>query len=146
MKHYYNKKTKSFYIDKINEKIPENSVEITEEQHNELYNAINTGCVIFDDLTHSESPPSAYHKWNEKTKKWVNDPVAENTATIVQNQSIKNALITEANEKIAVLQDAIDLDMQESSEEEQIKQWKIYRVKLNRIDVKKVTEWPQKPK
>lgn len=144
MKHFYNQKTNSFYIDEINTEIPENSVEITEKQHSELHNAINAGRIIFDDLTFSDPPPSIFHKWNGK--KWVKDKEAENAATIEQNQAMKNSLINEANEKIAILQDVIDLDMQEANEEELLKQWKIYRVKLNRIDVKEVTEWPQKPK
>lgn len=64
-----------------------------------------------------------------------------------QNESIRNSLITEANEKITILQDIIELDMQESNEEEQLKQWKKYRVQLNRIDIKQAEkiQWPEKP-
>ena len=144
MKHYYNHKTKSFYIDEINEEIPENSVEITEKQHSELHNAINAGCIIFDDLTFSDPPPSIFHKWNGK--KWVKDNAAENAATIEQNQAMKNSLINEANEKIAILQDIIDLDMQESNEEEQLKQWKKYRILLTRLDTSDINVvFPSKP-
>lgn len=146
MKHYYNKKTNSFYIDEINKDIPSDSVEITEEQHNELYNAINAGCIIFDDLTFSEPPTSSFHKWNEKTKKWVKDKDAENEATIVQNQAMKNLLINEANDKIAVLQDSIDLNMQEQNADEKLKQWKRYRILLTRVDTLDIdVVFPQKP-
>ncbi|OCG10903.1 hypothetical protein A9G09_11730 [Gilliamella sp. wkB292] len=63
-----------------------------------------------------------------------------------QNQVIKTALINEANEKIAVLQDIIDLDMQESNEEEQLKQWKKYRILLTRVDASDVNAvFPEKP-
>ncbi|OCG02352.1 hypothetical protein A9G12_11260 [Gilliamella sp. wkB112] len=101
---------------------------------------------MFDDLTYSESPPSAFHKWNEKTNKWVLDKDAENEATIVQNQAMKNSLINEANEKIAVLQDTIDLEMQEDNEEAQLKQWKKYRILLTRIDTSDINAvFPDKP-
>lgn len=63
-----------------------------------------------------------------------------------QNQSIKTALIDEANEKIAVLQDVIDLDMCESNENEQLKQWKKYRILLTRVDTSDVNAlFPEKP-
>lgn len=75
------------------------------------------------------------------------EPIALTNAQIVsQNKTIKNALISEANEKIAILQDIIDLDMCESNESEQLKQWKKYRVLLSRIDTSLAyIEWPQKP-
>lgn len=64
----------------------------------------------------------------------------------LQNQTMKISLINEANEKIAVLQDIIDLDMQESNEEEQLKNWKKYRILLTRIDVSDIDAvFPEKP-
>ena len=88
--------------------------------------------------------PFRFCKWNGE--KWVKDKVAENNATIEQNQVMKNSLINEANEKIAVLQDIIDLDMQESNEEEQLKKWKKYRILLTRIDVSDINViFPKKP-
>ena len=65
---------------------------------------------------------------------------------ILQNQTMKASLINEANEKIAVLQDIIDLDMQESNEDEQLKNWKKYRILLTRIDVSDIDAvFPEKP-
>ncbi len=49
---------------------------------------------------------------------------------VSQNQVMKNSLINEDNEKIVVLQDIIDLDMQESNQEKQQKQWRKYRILL----------------
>lgn len=146
MKRYYNKNTKSFYIDEINNEIPANSIEITAEQHDELYNAINAGCIIFDDLTYSEPKPSSFHKWNSKTKKWVEDINERNQYFCEQNTITKNSLISEANEKIAILQDIIDLDMQEVDEEAQLKAWKKYRILLMRVDVSGINAvFPDKP-
>lgn len=75
------------------------------------------------------------------------EPIALTNEQIVsQNKTIKNALISEANEKIAILQDIIDLDMQESNEEEQLKQWKKYRILLTRVDASDVNvAFPEKP-
>lgn len=75
------------------------------------------------------------------------EPIALTNEQIVsQNKTIKNALISEANEKIAILQDIIDLDMQESNEVEQLKQWKKYRILLTRVDASDVNVvFPEKP-
>jgi hypothetical protein len=62
------------------------------------------------------------------------------------NQALKIALINEANEKIAILQDIIDLDMQESDEEAQLKAWKKYRILVTRVDASDVNAvFPKKP-
>jgi len=144
MKHFFDYKTQSFYIDEINSDIPDGSIEITEQQHNELYGAINQGCIIFSDLSYSEPPPSVFHEWNGK--KWVLDEVEQTTFKIKQNKSLKNSLLNEANENISILQDAVDLDMAEDGDEEKLKAWKKYRILLNRIDVSNIpVVFPEKP-
>ena len=60
---FYNFENNAFYDDKIN-KIPKNSIEISVEQHDELYNAINAGCIIFNDLTYSDPKPPPFHQGN----------------------------------------------------------------------------------
>ena len=42
---------------------PQDLVEITNEQHSELLKALNSGCIIFADLTCSEPKPSQFHEW-----------------------------------------------------------------------------------
>lgn len=147
MKHFYNPNTQSFFIDEINHEIPVDSMEITAEQHNELYNAINSGCIIFNDLTYSEPKPSMFHKWNNEARKWVEDVNERAQYFYEQNIITKNSLINEANIKISTLQDIIDLDMQESDEEMQLKLWRKYRIMLTRVDTDNTTdiEWPKKP-
>lgn len=75
------------------------------------------------------------------------EPIALTNEQIVsQNKTIKNALISEANEKIAILQDVIDLDMLEADEEAQLKKWKKYRILLTRVDASDVNVvFPEKP-
>ncbi|OCG02903.1 tail fiber assembly protein [Gilliamella sp. wkB112] len=88
--------------------------------------------------------PFEFCKWNGE--KWVKDKDAENEATIAQAQAIKNSLISEANNKIAVLQDTIDLGIQKDDEETQLKQWKKYRILLTRIDTSNINViFPEKP-
>lgn len=65
---------------------------------------------------------------------------------VSQNKAIKISLINKANEKIAILQDVIDLDMQESNEDEQLKNWKKYRILLTRVDTSDIKAvFPDKP-
>ena len=65
---------------------------------------------------------------------------------VSQNQTMKISLINEANEKIAILQDFIDLDMLEADEEAQLKKWKKYRILLTRVDASNVNVvFPEKP-
>lgn len=90
--------------------------------------------------------PFEFCKWDIEAKKWVLDEDAKNEHLIKNNQNLKNSLINEANEKIAVLQDIIDLDMQEANEEAQLKQWKKYRILLTRVDASDINAvFPQKP-
>ncbi len=44
--------------------LPSDLIEITAEKHTELLNALNRGCIIFDDLAYSEPKPSQFNEWN----------------------------------------------------------------------------------
>lgn len=56
---------KAFYDSELDyPELPSDLVEITAEQHIELLNALNSNCIIFDDLTYSEPKPSQFHEWN----------------------------------------------------------------------------------
>ena len=59
----------------------------------------------------------------------------------------KYALLTAANNSIAPLQDAVDLDIATDSEQSQLLAWKKYRVLLNRVDTSAAPdiEWPTQP-
>ena len=69
-------KNQAFYDLTLNySDLPNDLVEITIEQHTELLNALNSGCVIFADLTYSEPKPSQFHIWNSSA--WVDNRTAE---------------------------------------------------------------------
>ena len=132
MTHFYDKKTQSFYIDDINNEIPDDCVEITAKQHDKLHNAINSGCIIFDDLTYSEPPPSGFHKWDGE--KWVLDENAENDFKIKQNIALRDKLINDANAKITLLQRAIKYNVATDNEKNLLEQLELFTVNVSRID------------
>ena len=68
-------KNKAFYdMDLSYLDLPNDLIEITAEKHTELLNALNSSCIIFDDLTYSDPKPSKFHKWNGSD--WI-DPRTE---------------------------------------------------------------------
>ena len=77
-----------------------------------------------------------------KKGKWVKDI----SQIIAKNEALKTELMQEAVSQISLLQDIIDLDMQESNEVEQLKEWKKYRILLTRVDASDVNAlFPEKP-
>ncbi|EOG6950204.1 tail fiber assembly protein [Edwardsiella piscicida] len=56
----------------------------------------------------------------------------------------KQDLLQFASQKIAPLQDAVDLDMATPVERESLMTWKKYRVEVNRVDVS-AASWPVQP-
>ncbi|HFH0028670.1 TPA: tail fiber assembly protein, partial [Salmonella enterica subsp. salamae serovar 42:g,t:-] len=58
----------------------------------------------------SVSPGGGYKKWDSKAQVWVNDEAAEAAARLREAEGTKNRLLQIASEKIAPLQDAVDLN------------------------------------
>lgn len=58
--------------------LPNDLIDITDKQHGELLNALNTGCIVFKDLTFSSPKPSQFHTWNGTA--WVDNRTAEQKA------------------------------------------------------------------
>lgn len=61
-------KNQAFYDCNTPEQAPEGARPVSPEQHAELLAALNSGCVVSDDLTVSTPRPSEYHEWDGK--KW----------------------------------------------------------------------------
>jgi hypothetical protein len=55
--------------------LPEDLIEIPHELHFELLEKINSGCIVFADLSCSEPRPTPYHQWNGSS--WVDNRTAE---------------------------------------------------------------------
>lgn len=129
---FYSASNNGFFASDINEKIPNDAIEINAELYAELLQKQSSGFVI-------QSDENGYPVAVERVLS------ADDSKSI--NESKQQKFIIEANEKIAVLQDSIDLDMQEFNEEEQLKQWKKYRILVTRVDTNaNDIEWPEKPK
>ncbi|EDS9404669.1 tail fiber assembly protein [Salmonella enterica subsp. enterica serovar Sandiego] len=92
----------------------------------------------------SVSPGGEYQKWDSKAKVWVNDEAAEAAARLREAEGTKNRLLQIASEKIAPLQDAVDLDEATDKEKASLLAWKKYRVQVNRVDTSS-PDWPEKP-
>ncbi|EHS1471674.1 tail fiber assembly protein, partial [Salmonella enterica subsp. enterica serovar Typhimurium] len=85
-----------------------------------------------------------YKKWDSKTQVWVNDEAAEAAARLREAEGTKNRLLQIASEKIAPLQDAVDLGIATDDEKAQLGEWKKYRVLVNRVDTSN-PDWPEQP-
>uniref|UniRef100_UPI0009AF2752 tail fiber assembly protein n=1 Tax=Salmonella enterica TaxID=28901 RepID=UPI0009AF2752 len=92
----------------------------------------------------SVSPGGKYRKWDSKAKVWVNDEAAEAAARLREAEGTKNRLLQIASEKIAPLQDAVDLDEATDKEKASLLAWRKYRVLVNRVDTLNPA-WPEQP-
>ncbi|EKK8260805.1 tail fiber assembly protein [Salmonella enterica] len=90
----------------------------------------------------SVSPDGEYQKWDGKA--WVKDEAAETAARLRGAEGTKNRLLQMAAEKIAPLQDAVDLEIATDDEKARLDEWKKYRVRVNRVDTSNPA-WPEKP-
>ncbi|EBC2855102.1 tail fiber assembly protein [Salmonella enterica] len=90
----------------------------------------------------SVSPDGKYQKWNGKA--WVKDEVAETAARLREAEGTKSRLLQTAAEKIAPLQDAVDLEIATDDEKVQLDEWKKYRVLVSRVDTTN-PDWPDVP-
>lgn len=87
------------------------------------------------------------HKMTKKeVEVHINPPVTKEQL-MAEAEARKQALIAEANAAITPLQDAVDLGMITPVEEAALKEWKIYRVLLSRVNTSTApdTIWPVKP-
>lgn len=83
----------------------------------------------------------------KEADKLLAPPPPTKEQSIEQAEAKKQRLLSEATEAIAPLQDAVDLDMATPEEESALKEWKKYRVLLNRVDTSLAPDigWPRKP-
>ncbi|TBM00359.1 tail fiber assembly protein [Hafnia paralvei] len=84
--------------------------------------------------------------WVFDGKKIIPRPIPQ-SELVAQAKATRAQLMAEANQKIAPLQDASDLDIATEDELAQLKAWKTYRVLLSRVDISSAPEivWPSLP-
>ena len=90
-------------------------------------------------------PTSEFDSWNGE--KWVLDTEKQHQHDVDIATSQKKQLLSEANEQISYLQDAVDAEIASEQETQLLAEWKKYRVLVNRIDTEQAPniEWPEKP-
>ena len=90
--------------------------------------------------------PSQLYEWDNKAKKWILNQSKKDAADIAEIESKKSSLLAHAKDQIDILQDELDLDLAEDINvtKARLKAWKIYRVKLNKVDTANPV-WPEVP-
>lgn len=89
-------------------------------------------------------PVSTHDKWDGK--QWLRDATAEAADALAMAEVNRSTLLITANQKIAVLSDAVDLGMATDAEQVAYTAWRKYRVELSRLDLT-ITPviWPTVP-
>ncbi|MGJ7072752.1 tail fiber assembly protein [Morganella morganii] len=88
--------------------------------------------------------------WTEISKNdamSIVNPLPIHEQLVADAEIQKQNLMAEARERLSVLQDAVDLGMAVLEEEVSLKEWKKYRVLLDRISTASAPDidWPVKP-
>jgi len=97
--------------------------------------------VLPDNLVNT-APDGDFMKWDGE--QWVKDTEAENAAKLAAATQEQKRLLSVAAQKIAVYQDAVDLEMATVEDKAALLAWKKYRVLLSRVDLAD-PEWPEQP-
>lgn len=134
---YYSKLTRGFYDPTINgADIPDDAVEVTIDKYNELLAAQSAGQLIVpgdDGWPTVQYPPPPTQ--------------SQLTASAIQ---ARDELLRTAAIRVAPLQDAVDIGEATAAEEQQLLEWKKYRVALNRITEQpgfpREIDWPTQPR
>lgn len=94
-------------------------------------------------------PMVDYPKWNEINSSWCTDEVAQLSAQTTTAISEIQRLLSVANDKIAPLQDAMDMGIAIGAETTLLTAWKTYRVLVNRVTSQSGfptnIDWPSMP-
>lgn len=94
-------------------------------------------------------PTANYQKWDEITSSWVTDETAQLSAQTTTATCEIQRLLSAATDKIAPLQDAVDLGIATTEETASLTAWKTYRVAVNRVPTQPgfptAIDWPLMP-
>ncbi|HFK5635018.1 TPA: tail fiber assembly protein [Enterobacter kobei] len=132
MNYYFSKAELGFYCSEVNEFIPADAVEISEELYFSLLEGQSTGKVI------------AANKAGKPVLTDPPEPTAEELVALAEET--RTVLMKEANARILPLQDALDLGLDTDEEKQLLLAWKKYRVLLNRVDTAAPDiKWPEAP-
>lgn len=103
---------------------------------------------VYYEFSANKAPEGKLRTVNKKgLPVWTDAPKPSQEQLIAEADAKKVALLAEANNAIAPLQDAVDLDIATDEEIALLKEWRKYRVLLNRVDTSTAPDitWPVKP-
>ncbi|WP_163124492.1 hypothetical protein [Acinetobacter portensis] len=81
MKCYFNLEAQEL---RINEKLHDDDVEISFDEHQNILNALNSGCIILPDLTATSPRPTAHHNWDGGN--WIDQRTEEEKLAYKRSQ------------------------------------------------------------
>ncbi len=81
---------------------------------------------------------------NGMVRRGLKDEAAETAARLREVEGTKSRLLQMVSEKIAPLQDAVDLGIATDDEKARLDEWEKYRVLVNRMDTS-APDWPEVP-
>lgn len=124
----------------------------SEDHRGETVFSTETGVAVsitapgaYPEGTTTIAPENPWQKWDGNG--WVDDAEAAREALVSEAEEHKKSLIKQANEAIATLQDAVDLEMATDDEKQSLVEFKKFRVLVSRIipeDAPDIT-WPEIP-
>jgi len=127
---FSSRSNKGFYDSDITPDLPNDAVELSHEAYRSLQQAQVDGKVI----DYEVEPPVA--------RDFVRSPEQALAGAIAQ----RNELLREATTQIDPLQDAVDLGTETEKEAARLRQWKQFRVDVNRVDTSLPDPvWPNHP-
>jgi len=145
----------AFYSESLDygNSLPSDAATITDEQYQIFLTSISQQKVVFmtdGEYSISKSRPSQYSSWDNTSKDWViteDNEKKKKEDELSFAKATKQNLLDEATQKIAPLQDAMDLDIATDDEKTQLTAWKKYRVLVNRVDTSTAPNitWPTSP-
>lgn len=137
------------------ENLPDDLIEIPPERHYELLEKINSGCIVFTDLSCSAPKPTEFHQWNGTD--WVDNRTEEDklSAHLAQFQPLtrrqfklallENSLIETVEQTIVAIEDPtlktrIQIEYNESERFERTNQSVQYMLGFLNLTAKQVDE------
>lgn len=156
----FSETTQAFYDEAFEDNaavddIPADVREITLEQYQEFYSAINSACRVYvqkDKLVISAPRPGALCEWDDEKKTWFMSDAAkaqQQTQDIANAERQRQTLTEEATQKISLLQTKVMIGRALLETEKQtLNIWLDYIDQLTLVDVSAAPEinWPSKPK
>ena len=103
-----------------------------------------------DDINATQIQPTVdYPKWDATSEVWITDETVKLSTLTSAAASEIQRLQYVAADKIAPLQDAVDLGIATTEETVSLAAWKIYRVAVNRVPTQSsyplTIDWPEQP-